>query len=568
MKRSIRHDAVICSLLALLAFAVFWGVLGNGFILYDDPQYVTENYRVSSGLSLENLAWAFTSGHAANWHPVTWLSHQLDAQLFGLEPRGHHLVSLLVHCTNTALLFLTLFRLTGARWRSVLVAALFAVHPLHVESVAWVAERKDLLSAFFGLAALFAYLQYVNRRGVARYLLLVLLFALSLMSKPMLVTLPLVLLLLDWWPLGRLSGAKGAAVEPLPRLVLEKLPLLALSLLSSWVTVLVQSGEALNTLEATPLSLRISNALLAYLRYLGKLVWPADLAVLYPLPKEIPLFLAAGCAALLLLASWQAVWLRHRFPYLVVGWFWFLGTLVPVIGLVQVGLQSMADRYCYLPMVGILIVAVWGTFDLVERRPALRLPLSAAAGLLVLGYGAVSWDYQHSWQDSTTLFSRTLAATGDNYYGHYLLGNALSQEQRYPEALEQLALSRQLAPRFADAYINTGIIHARLGNQAEAIRNFSSALELKPESGEVQYNLALCLQKQGRVAEAVTHYLEAVRLKPASAEAQANLGIALMSLGRFDEALKHLSESLRLRPDLEQTRVILAECTKRMAGPR
>lgn len=568
MKRTIRHDAVICTLLALLACAAFWGVLGNGFILYDDPQYVTENYRVSTGLSLENLAWAFTTGHAANWHPVTWLSHQLDAQLFGLEPRGHHMVSLLVHCANTALLFLALFRLTGARWRSMLVAALFAVHPLHVESVAWVAERKDLLSTFFGLAALFAYLQYVNWRGVARYLLLVLLFALSLMSKPMLVTLPLVLLLLDWWPLGRISGAKVAAAEPLTRLVLEKLPLLALSLISSWVTVLVQSGEALNTLEATPLSLRISNAMLAYVRYLGKLVWPADLAVLYPLPKEIPLLLAAGCAAFLLLASWQAFRLRHRFPYLMVGWFWFLGTLVPVIGLVQVGLQSMADRYCYLPMVGILIVAVWGACDLVEHRPSLRLPLSVAAGLLVVGYGAVSWDYQRSWQDSTTLFSRALAATGDNYYGHYLLGNALSQEQRYPEALEQLALSRQLAPRFADAYINTGIIHARLGNQAEAIRNFSFALELKPESGDLQYNLALCLQKQGRVAEAVTHYLEAVRLKPSSAEAQANLGIALMSLGRFDEALRHLSESLRLRPDLEQTRAILAECTKRMGNPR
>lgn len=564
MTRPDRATLLSLLLLTVLTLAVFHGVAGNDFIDYDDLIYVVQNPRVNSGLSLDNVAWAFGSGYAANWHPVTWISHMADVQLFGMDPQGHHLVNLVIHALNAGLLFLLLTGLTGARGRSLLVALLFAIHPLHVESVAWVAERKDLLSSCFGLLALLAYAGYARSGDRLRYALVLLFFALSLMSKPMLVTLPFLLLLLDYWPLGRLEpgGARGfPGRASLSRLVAEKLPLFALSALSSCVTLVVQSrGEAVHSLQLTSLSFRIGNALVSYLRYLGKALWPQDLSVLYPLPKSIPPLQSVGSALLLLAVTCGVAIASRRRRYLAVGWLWFLGTLVPVIGLVQVGLQSGADRYTYLPLVGIFIMAAWGVADLAEEHPSLALPSRAAGCLAVLALGCAAWSYQRCWSDSKALFGHAIAATADNYYAHYLLGNALSREQSYREALNEYARARELGAPFADLLVNSGIVHAKLGEQEQAAADFSAALALKPRSPYVQYNLAVSLQKQGRLEEAVRHYREVLREDPYHVEGRYNLALALMSLKRCDEAAAQLSEAIRIRPELDGARAGLQKC--------
>jgi tetratricopeptide (TPR) repeat protein len=495
----------------------------------------------------------------------------LDVELFGMEPQGHHLVNLLFHCANACLLFLILNTITGAVWRSLLVAALFAIHPLHVESVAWVAERKDLLSTCFAMLTLHAYTRYVQRHGTWRYLAVLGCFTLGLMSKPMLVTLPFVLLLLDYWPLRRFGSAGGetadercqvAAKSPLSRLVIEKIPLFAVALLSSCITIYVQKAEALHTLEVTPLSYRIANALVAYLRYLGKMVWPSDLAVLYPLPASIPLLQSMSSALLLLLISFGAYALSRRRPYLLVGWLWFLVTLVPVIGIVQVGLQSMADRYTYFPLIGIFIMLVWGVSDLAAHRPSWRIPLAVAAAGLLTAYGTAAWRYVRCWENSTTLFTQAIAATSDNYYAQYMLGKALYEDARLDDALAHYVRARQLNPRFADVYVNMGIIYAKQGNLNDAIRNFTTALSLKPGSKYVQYNLAVALQAQGNVEEAMSHYSEVVRLDPENIGAHYNMGVVLMGLKRWDEAIGHFTEIVRLNPESEDARQNLQLCIR------
>ena len=571
MNQAVRINVTLCFFLSLLAFAVYRGVLGNDFLNYDDFQYVTDNRHVTSGLSIGNVVWAFTSGYAANWHPVTWLSHMLDVDLFGLDPRGHHLVNLLFHCANTCLLFLILNKITGAVWRSVLVAALFAIHPLHVESVAWVAERKDLLSTLFGMLTILAYTWYVRGGGTWRYLAVFGCFTLGLMSKPMLVSLPFVLLLLDYWPLRRLGIGGGETADEhcrvaekplLSRLIIEKLPLFALALLSSCITIYVQKAEALHTLEVTPLSFRIGNALVAYPRYLGKTVWPSDLAVLYPLPASVPLLQSLSSAILLLLISYAACALSRRRPYLLVGWFWFLVTLVPVIGIVQVGLQSMADRYTYFPLIGIFIMIIWGLSDLAADRPSWRIPLAAAAVVAIGGYSAVTWRYERAWENSSTLFSHAIEATSDNYYAHYMLGNAFYKDNLIQDALEQYIRVRQLNPDFGDVLVNMGIIYAKQGNQVEAVNLFNSALSLKPGSKHVHYNLAVALQAQGKLEEAMTHYREVLRLDPENIGAHYNLGVTLMDLKRWDEAASHFSEAVRLDPELDDALRNLQICIR------
>jgi len=570
MNQSVRNNVLFCVFLIVLTVAVFWNISGNDFINYDDFQYVTDNRHVTSGVSVENVVWAFTSGYASNWHPVTWISHMVDVELFDLNPQGHHLINLLLHTTNACLLFLFLNKITGAAWRSVVVAALFAIHPLRVESVAWVAERKDVLSTCFALSTLLLYSWYVQKRTTWRYLAFFSCFVFGLMSKPMLVTLPFVLLLLDYWPLGRFAPWGGDAGDqppnpaphtlPLSALVKEKLPLLAAAILSSCVTMIVQRAEALHTLEITPLSFRIANALVAYLRYLGKTVWPTDLAVLYPLPQAIPPLHSVGSALLLLLVSYCAFVFSRRRPYLLVGWLWFMGALVPVIGIVQVGLQSMADRYTYFPLIGIFIVVVWGVADLTERRPAWRIPLAVSTAGILAVLSTVTWSYERCWENSTTLFTHAIEVTSDNYYAHYMLGNAYYKDALFQDALTQFGRVLQLNPRFADASVNAGIIYAKQGNQAEAIKLFTTALTLKPGSYAVHYNLAVALQAQGKLEEAMIHYREVLRFDPENIGGHFNLGLALMDLKRCDEAIPHFSAAMRLKPGLEDARRYLQEC--------
>ena len=569
----LRRPGFICLCLGLLTVAVYSPVAWQGFVNYDDSDYVTENRHVLSGLKWGNVVWAFTTGHASNWHPLTWISHMVDCQVFALWGGGHHLVSVGFHIANTLLLFLLLRRMTGALWRSALVAALFALHPLHVESVAWASERKDVLSALFFLLTLGAYGRYADaecqrpQRGSEQgadcglqtklhvspfYLLALVFFALGLMSKPMLVTTPFILLLLDYWPLGRLRLAAIRA-EParLTRLVLEKVPFLALSVASSVVTFKVQrAGGAVST--ALTVGERIANAVVSYARYISKAFWPDDLSVLYPHPGHWPLWQVIACAALLVGLCVLVAMLGRGRPYLIVGWLWFLGAMVPVIGLVQVGIQSMADRYTYVPLIGLLIMVVWGIGDLATQRlpQAWRgrtLAIGAAGALAVCT--ALTVRQVQFWKDTETLFKRAVRVTRNNYLAHNNLGFYYSGKGRKAEAMEEYRLSLQINPAYEEALNNLGYRLAEERKFAEAIPLYEAALRIRPKHAEVNNNLGNALSETGKLDEAIQHYLIALQQNPEHADAHNNLGIALAMKGKLAEAIPHFQAAIRYKPD-------------------
>ena len=443
---------LLAAALALLALFAFLPVLGNGFVLLDDGLYVTRNSHVQKGITLEGLAWVWSANVANNWHPLTLLSHMLDCQIFGLVPAGHHLTSLLLHLANVLLLFEVLRRITGALWRSAAVAALFAVHPLHVESVAWVAERKDVLSAFFWILAMSGYARYVRQPSRGRYLAVFLAMLLGLMAKPMVVTLPFVLLLMDVWPFGRLRFEPGWG-RRLTRLGLEKLPLLALSAAASVITLRYQTTSIVD-LEVVPWHLRLANAAISYVVYLGRTFLPRNLAVFYPLSLDVSFWKGAGAAALLALLTALAAWKARTAPWLLVGWLWFLGTLVPVIGLVQVGRQAMADRYAYLPSIGLFLAVCWGLPELVGSDARRRALLAAASVAAVLALAAVTRAQLRHWSNSVTLFQHAVEATEGNYVAHVGLAKAFMQEKRWSEAAASYRAALILRP---------GLREARLG---------------------------------------------------------------------------------------------------------
>jgi len=553
-------------LLSLAVIATFWQVRNHAFIHLDDGEYITDNIHVHTGLSWDNITWAFTSTHAANWHPLTWLSHMLDCELFGLNPKGHHLNSVLFHLLNSLLLFLLLKRMTGTLWRSGFVAALFALHPLHVESVAWVAERKDVLSTFFLFLTLLSYIWYVERPGFYRYLFIILFFTLGLMAKPMLVTLPFALLLLDYWPLERIQlGQSGIshAAQSHPSIItknlraqafsllLEKTPFFVLAAVSSLVTFLVQrSGGAVGGLEIYPFNIRIANALLSYLLYIIKMIWPQNLAVFYPHPgQSLPMWQAAGAGLLLLVISIAFIRAGRRYPYLPVGWLWYVGTLVPVIGLVQVGAQAMADRYTYVPLIGLFIMIAWGVPDLLGGwrygKPALALAATSLLSALIV---CSSLQVSH-WENSLTLFDHSLRATSKNSQIHNNLGNVLTQKGKLQEAIAHYTEALEISPNYAEAHINLGVVLAEQGRLEEAIKHYSVALQLKPNSSELHNNLGVALFRLGDIPGAISSYFAAVKLKPDYAEAHNNLGNALAQLEKLVEAEVHYSKALKIRAD-------------------
>jgi tetratricopeptide (TPR) repeat protein len=546
-----RNLFLICLALIVVTLAVYGGVGGYGFV-YDDDQYIVENLHVHRGLTADSVRWAFTTTYAANWHPLTWLSHMLDVQLYGVNPGGHHITNLLLHLANVVLLFLLLVRLTGAVWRSGFVAALFAVHPLHVESVAWVSERKDVLSAFFWILTMWAYARYAERPGVKRYLPVFLLFALGLTAKPMLVTLPFVLLLMDYWPLNRIGAGKGQV--GLGRLVLEKTPLFVLSAASSVVTYFAQQkGGAVNLLAEIPLSTRLANALAAYGAYIAKMFWPGQLAPFYPHPgADLSIRLIIGAALLLAAVSVLVFRLRRDRRYLATGWLWYLGTLAPVIGLVQVGDQGMADRYTYIPLIGLFIMIAWGPEvrqgDRATRRQGERAMAVLAA--LLIGALAVSARVQAGyWRDTTTLFTHTLKVTSNNYVAHNNLGIGLERKGKIDEAIEHYSEAVKINPNYSFAYNNLGNCLMLKGKTTEAMKAYREAVHVMPGNASAHYNLGTALAGLGRSDEAVEHYREAIRLDPEDAAAHYNLAIALVELGRFDQAVGHYEEALRLDPD-------------------
>lgn len=536
------RNSLIPLLLVLLTLAVYVPVLRHDFINYDDLEYVVNNVHVSGGLTTGNIRWAFSSIYQANWHPLTWLSHMLDVELFGMSPSGHHLTSLLLHIANTLLLHRFLQRTTGFQWRSTFVAALFAIHPLHVESVAWVAERKDLLSTLFFMASLLAYSRYCRKGSLANYLLTLGSFALGLLCKPMLVTLPFLLLLLDYWPMDRFSG------KPLFRLLGEKLPFLALSVASSWITWIAQQTGIPN--PTIPLTTKLASSVTAYGNYLADMFWPSGLAVLYPFDHAIPQWRIAASVLLLTVMTSLVLLKGRRYPFLPVGWFWYLGTLVPVIGLVTVGYQSSADRYTYIPLTGIFIITVWGVADLSSANKAGKQALAIAAILVISSLAIVCrWQLGY-WKDSITLFKRAVAVTGNNFVAWNNLGAAYHTAGKLDEAIHAYRSSLAINPSQAPPHNNIGLILASQGKLDEAVRHYATALSLAADYKDAGFNLGIALIRMGRLRDAVDQFARTLNLKldaPGQSD-RFTTGLQLIRGGRYDAAIALFDEAVRQDP--------------------
>jgi protein O-mannosyl-transferase len=533
----------VCLGLVLLNVLIYAQTRHHPFINFDDPQYVAENRYVAGGLTLGGVRWAFTTTHAGNWHPLTWISHMIDAELFGLGAGRHHLANAGWHILNTLLLFGVLIRLTGAFWRPAFVAALFAAHPTHVESVAWIAERKDVLSGVFWLLAMWAYARYAAAPSPARYALVALALAAGLMAKPMLVTLPFALLLLDWWPLRRFETL------PARRLIVEKLPLIALAASSSVITFVVQrEAGAVRPIEALGIGRRIGAAIAGYAEYLWKLVWPVDLALLYPHPAELPVVVVALSVLLLIALTAGALWSARRAPYVTLGWLWFLGTLVPVIGLVQVGSQRIADRYTYIPYIGLFLIAAWGARALAARWRVPPAAIAAAAAVVLAAHTALAHAQTARWRSSVSIWEHTLRVTTANARAHNHLGHALALEGRHQEAIAQYEEALRLHPRYAEALNNLGQSLERTGRDSMAIVRYREAIGVNDRLAEAHSNLGALLAERGHVGEAFTALERAVALEPHHTTARANLAVLLARTGRSAEALEAFAEIVRLEP--------------------
>jgi len=535
--RSIQVAAVSAALV-VATLAAFSGARSNSFLNYDDDVYVTENPHVVNGVSGENVRWALRSTEAANWHPATWLSHMIDVELFGFDAGRHHMTSVVLHAVNAVLLFLLFVRMTGALWRSAFVAGLFALHPLHVESVAWIAERKDVLSTLFWLLTTMAWLRWLSSKTAARYALVVACFAVGLMAKPMLVTLPLTLMLLDVWPLARA-----------PYLWKEKVPLFAMAAGSCVVTLVAQHrGGTILALSGLSLPSRVGNAAVTYGWYLGKTVWPTELAAFYPHPGAIRAWPAIVSALLLVGVTALAIRLARRAPYLAVGWSWYLVTLVPVIGLVQVGLQSAADRYTYVPLVGVFVAVSWGLAAIAEARPPLRPAVAAVSTAVLVALIPVTRAQVRHWKNNTTLFEHALAVTSSNCLAHNNLGLALAGAGQLEAAVTHYDEALRIKPDYIDAMSNRGAALHRLGRYQEAIDQLERALAVHPESPGVEVNLGNSLVATGRIDAAIEHYQRALRMRPGFYDAHQNLGLVLDNVGRHDEAITHYEQALHHRP--------------------
>lgn len=556
--------------LAAAVLVCYWPVHGHEFIAYDDREYLTDNPIVQQGLTARGAAWAFTTFHVANWHPLTWLSHMLDVELHGLNAGRHLLTNVAFHVANAVLVFLVLNRMTRSGWRSALAAGLFALHPLHVESVAWAAERKDLLSALFGLLAIWAYIRFTERRTAGRHLIVILWLALSLMSKPMFVTLPFVLLLLDVWPLGRLNvpGSADRPIAPVQNkfpatlwpLVIEKLPLLVMSAVSCVITIMAQrQGGAIRTLEFTPIGPRLANAAVSYGQYVIQTFWPVDLAVMYPYQHDLASWQVAGAAVALLAVTVFVVLQARRRPHLLVGWLWFLGMLVPVIGLVQVGDAGRADRYTYFPLIGLFIMIAWSIPAPKPGRASASIAAAGACGVVLALLALRTAVQVRYWANTRTLFERTLEITGDNALAHYNLGTWFLESNDSSAAAGHLREAARINRRSPQILTNLGLALKDQGEVDQAIDLYRQALAIRPDYAEAYHSLGSALVAKGKLDEAAWCYRQAIALTPDSFESRFNLGQALIFQGRVEEGVAACEEAMRLRPYLALPRVTLAE---------
>jgi len=589
MNKKIKYLIIIFLIVA--SFIAFGRIIGNDFINFDDNDYITENNHIKAGLSSETIKWAFSAVVSSNWHPLTLLSHALDWQLFGANASGHHFVSLLLHIGSAILLFLFLNKTTGALWPAAFVAALFALHPLRVESVAWASERKDVLSMFFGLASIYAYAYYVESSKLSKYFISLILFALSLMAKPMLVTLPFVLLLLDYWPLYRWQKALQPELLPVsnagglvkkkgkqrkddstkekkisipPRnhaktirsLLWEKAPFVFLAIISSILTIWAQD---IAHLEQLPFIDRMLNAIVSYVQYLMKIFWPVNLAVFYPYDQSLQSWRVFGATSVL--QSWQffgptsillgisiaVIYAIKKAPYLFVGWFWYLGTLVPVIGLMQVGRQSMADRYTYFPSIGIAIILVWGAFYLSKEKTR-KMILIPTAAILLAALTFLTWQQCGYWKNSISIFNHALQATKDNYLAHNNLGSALAADGKNDEAIAHFREAIKINPDNHEAHSNLGVALAAQGKNEEAITQYLAAIKINPDNADTHFNLADVFVKQNKIDQAIEHFREAVRINPSSFASLNNLGVNLERQLKHDEAIYYYRRAILIEP--------------------
>jgi len=551
----------ICIFLAAIVWAVFGRTLGYEFVNYDDNLYVYENPAVQEGLTLKSIASAFSYVHTDNWVPLTTISHILDCQFYGLNAGGHHLTNILLQTATAILLFLVLRQMTGALWRSAFVAAVFAIHPLRVESVAWVTERKDVLSGVFFMLTISAYVRYARHPwSSARYGLVLLLFALGLMSKPTVVTIPFVLLLLDYWPLKRFTSSAAAIAGtgivcrlencsvPL-RLIVEKIPMLMLSIASCIPTVLAERIGILSV-EKVPLGLRIENALVSYAVQMGRMLYPAKLALLYPYPANgLPLWKIIPACLLLAAISLGVLFWRRKHAYLLVGWLWYLGMLVPMIGLVQVGSQAQADRHTYLPQIGLYLLLTWAAADLCAGRRYGRWILGGLSTFILAALIYCAWVQTAYWRNSESLWTHTLACTSDNVGAHYNLGDALLKKGNADEAIVHYQQALQINPDDEEVRYNLGTVLFQKGRMDEAIVQYQKALQIKPDFTKARLNLGNTLLQKGKLDEAITHFQKVLEIKPDYAEAQNSLGYALFLKGQVDEAISHYQKALQINPD-------------------
>jgi tetratricopeptide (TPR) repeat protein len=570
---------LLISLLLVLAIAIAYIQVRNlDFVGYDDQLYITKNSYVQDGITLNGAIWAFTTDHDANWFPLTWLSHMLDCELYGLNPLGHHWTNLLLHMANTILLFLVLNLMTETLWRSAFVAFLFALHPLHVESVAWISERKDVLCTFFGMLTILAYCRYVKKPIIINYLLIILFLSMGLMAKPMLVTLPFVLLLLDFWPLQRFqytnSSSKPGRIirsdfQEVFRLISEKIPLFIPVLVSSILTFMVQrSGGATRSLESFPLQIRIANAFVSYVKYVAKAVWPAHLSVFYPHPgKTFAEWQVFGALMMISMAVFFALRALKHYPYIAVGLFWYLGTLIPVIGLVQVGSQAMADRYTYIPLIGIFIIVAWGASDLTLKWHYQKIVLTVSA-VIILSIMTVRTFVQVShWENAVTLFENAVKIDSNNTLSHNNLGIALYDQGNIEKSAFHFREALRIEPYYIVARVNLARVLSAQGNLEDAIRHLREALKINPKHFMAHYQLGILLLKQKNIKEAYVHFAEVIKLNPDYAEAYGQIGIILAEQGKYKKAKIFFLKALQLNPDLIKARQYLEILENKLSIP-
>ena len=568
VKNRPRLEFIVSLFLVLITLVAYWQLPSHDFLRFDDNEFITKNIHVHEGITRENIAWAFSITDYAYWHPLTWLSHILAFQLFGLKASMHLLINLFLHIASTLLLFFVLRRMTGSLWKSAFVAALFALHPLNVESVAWASECKNVLSTFFWMLTMLTYARYAERPGFYRYLVTFFVFALGLMAKPMLVTLPFVLFLFDYWPLCRFKLAQSDGMghgfsKSIPfvsrwsqvlRLVLEKVPFLSLSAVCIYLSSLsVQHLGIVISTASVPMKLRIYNALVSYVSYIKKMVWPHNLAVYYPYPESIPFWKVAGAALFLVCVSILVFRALRSKPYLAVGWLWYIGTLVPAIGLIQAGLwPSIADRFAYVPLIGLFIVIAWGVPDLVARWRYKKMVLATTAMALLLTFTAATWFQNRYWQNSVTLFSHNVNLTQNNSVAHNILGSALQQQGKLIEAISHYAKALKIDSNYAEAHNNLGYTLTRQNHYKEAIYHYNEALRINPTYTDAHNNLGTALIHQGNEKEAIYHYYEALKSNPKYAGAYYNLGKILLNRGKTEEAINFYRKALKFEPEMTQ----------------